>query len=87
MQWFAIFESDLFLLYFYTVIVSNYTNLIFRDGMNKMHDELVVNLKKMNKPVGEDFKDFYYSVCWIFTFVPIFNVYRIYKTMMYSLRK
>jgi hypothetical protein len=87
MDWMYIFETDWFILYFYTVVVSNYTNLIFRDGIEKLYAQTVKNLAAMNKPVDKDFKDFYYSVCWIFTFVPVFNVYRIYVTMKYSLRK
>lgn len=79
-----VLDTNLFTLYLYSIVISNITNVLFRDGINKRYDELEKELKEMKKVANRETHN---ELCFVVTFIPVVNLVFAFKTMFYSLKK
>jgi hypothetical protein len=76
-----ILEMDFFLLYMYTVIMSNFTNVLFKEGIEERYRLFAQDMKKLDRNVN---KGAFHELNFITTFIPVFNVFVLYRTIMLS---
>lgn len=76
-----ILEMDFFLLYMYTVIMSNFTNVLFKEGIEERYRLIAQEMKKLD---GNLDKGIFHVLNFITTFIPVFNVFVLYRTIMLS---
>jgi hypothetical protein len=76
-----ILEMDFFLLYMYTVIMSNFTNVLFKEGIEERYRLFAQEMKKLDRDVD---KGTFHELNFIITFIPVFNVFVLYRTIMLS---
>lgn len=79
-----VLDTSWFILYLYSITISNITNVLFRDGINKRYDELEKELKEMKKVANRETHN---ELCLVVTFIPVVNIVFAFKTMFYSLKK
>jgi hypothetical protein len=76
-----ILEMDIFLLYMYTVIMYNFTNVLFKEGIEERYRLFAQEMKKPDRDVD---KGTFHELNFITTFIPVFNVFVLYRTIMLS---
>ena len=76
-----ILEMDTFLLYMYTVIMSNFTNVLFKEGIEERYRLFALDMKNLDRDVD---KRTFQELNFITTFIPVFNVFVLYRTIMLS---
>lgn len=76
-----ILEMDFFSLYMYTVFMSNFTNVLFKEGIEERYMLFAQDMRKLDRDVD---KGTFHELNFIITFIPVFNVFVLYRTIMLS---